>query len=160
MFWLSYKCFSISCFSFLLKSFISSSNSCGSLFVQKPLSWMFDKVLNMLLNWLPKLKMFHFQISLNIKGNKQISLLLGKAKKKESYVLQNSFKKMLLNRPNSYIFARCAVKRQSKHKSRSFTFYLAVPRVLFGHLTPALLFSRVYSEPHQISKMQCFCMSS
>ena len=29
-------------------------------FVQKPPSWMFDKVLNMLLNWLPKLKMFHF----------------------------------------------------------------------------------------------------
>ena len=72
---------------------------------------MFETVLNMLLNWLPKLEMFHFQISLNIEDNKQISLLLGKTKKKESHVLQNSFKKMLLNRPNSYIFARCAVKR-------------------------------------------------
>ena len=31
------------------------------LFVQKPRSWMFDKVLNMLLNWIPKLRMFHFK---------------------------------------------------------------------------------------------------
>ena len=31
-----------------------------SLFLQKPLFWMLDKVLNMLLNWLPKLMMFHF----------------------------------------------------------------------------------------------------
>ena len=28
--------------------------------LQKALSWMFDKFLNMLLNWLPKLRMFHF----------------------------------------------------------------------------------------------------
>ena len=31
-----------------------------SLFLQKPLSWMFVKVLNILLDWLPKLRMFHF----------------------------------------------------------------------------------------------------
>ena len=31
-----------------------------SLFVQKPPSWMFGKAVNMLLHWLPKLKMFHF----------------------------------------------------------------------------------------------------
>ena len=34
---------------------------------------MFDKVLNMLLNWLSKLKMCYFKINLNIKGNKQPS---------------------------------------------------------------------------------------
>ena len=28
--------------------------------LQKAPSWMFDKFLNMLLNWLPKLRMFHF----------------------------------------------------------------------------------------------------
>ena len=30
-------------------------------FCKKALSWMFDKVLNMLLNWLPKLRMFQYQ---------------------------------------------------------------------------------------------------
>ena len=30
----------------------------------------------------------------------------------------------------------------SKHVSRTFTFYLAVPRALFAHLRPALLFGR------------------
>ena len=28
--------------------------------LQKAPSWMFDKFLNILLNWLPKLRMFHF----------------------------------------------------------------------------------------------------
>ena len=32
---------------------------------------MFGKILNMLLNWVPKLKMLHFKISLNIKGRRQ-----------------------------------------------------------------------------------------
>ena len=32
---------------------------------------MFDKVLDMLLNWLPKLRMFHFSNNLNIKGNRE-----------------------------------------------------------------------------------------
>ena len=44
---------------------------------------------------------------MNIKGNRY--LLLGKTKKKEPYELRNSWAKMLLNRTNSYIFARCAV---------------------------------------------------
>ena len=34
---------------------------------------MFDKVLNMPMNWLPKLRMFHSQIKLNMKGNRQPS---------------------------------------------------------------------------------------
>ena len=46
---------------------------------------MFDKFLDMLLNWLPKLSIFHFLINLNIKGN----LLLEKTKKKEPNELQN-----------------------------------------------------------------------
>ena len=39
-----------------------SKTKSRSLFVQKPslFTWMFDKVLNVLLNLLPKLKMFHF----------------------------------------------------------------------------------------------------
>ena len=37
----------------------SHLKSC-SLFLQKPPSWLFEKVLNMLLNWLPKLRIFHF----------------------------------------------------------------------------------------------------
>ena len=31
---------------------------------------MFDKVLNMPLYWLPKLRMFHFSIKFNMKGNR------------------------------------------------------------------------------------------
>ena len=40
---------------------------------------MFDRILNMLLKWLPM--MFHFYINLNIKGNRQLSTR--KTKKKE-----------------------------------------------------------------------------
>ena len=42
-----------------------------SLFVRKAPTSMFDKVLNMRLNWLPKSKMFPFLISLNIQGNRK-----------------------------------------------------------------------------------------
>ena len=42
----------------------------------------------MLLYWRPKLKMFHFQINLNIKVTD--NLLRGKTKKKEPNELQNS----------------------------------------------------------------------
>ena len=31
-----------------------------TIFLQKLASWMFDNVLNMLLNWLPKITIFHF----------------------------------------------------------------------------------------------------
>ena len=46
----------------LRRSFLQklSETKCCSLFAQKPLSWMFEKVLNILRSWLPKLKMFHF----------------------------------------------------------------------------------------------------
>ena len=40
------------------------------LFLQKFPSSMFDKVLNMLLNWLSRLIMLQYQINLNIKGNR------------------------------------------------------------------------------------------
>ena len=49
---------------------------------------MFEKVLNMILNWLPKLKMFHFKIKLNVKVTD--NLLLGKTKKKEPNEVQNA----------------------------------------------------------------------
>ena len=39
---------------------VFSRNSQRSIFLEKLPSWLFDKVLNMLLNWLPKLRMFHF----------------------------------------------------------------------------------------------------
>ena len=42
---------------------------------------MFEKVLNMLLNWLPKLKMFHFKLVWTSKVTDK--LLLEKTKKKE-----------------------------------------------------------------------------
>ena len=45
---------------------------------------MFDKVLNMLLNWLQKLRMFHFEINLNTDN------VLGKTKKKALDKLKNS----------------------------------------------------------------------
>ena len=37
-----------------------SKTKSRSLYLQKLTSWMFDKVLNMFLNWHPKLRMFHF----------------------------------------------------------------------------------------------------
>ena len=57
----------------------------------------------MLLNWLPKLRVFHFFKSiwiLKVKDN----LLLGKTKKKEQSELHSSWTKMLLNRTTSKIF--------------------------------------------------------
>ena len=61
-----------------------------SLVLQKPLSWMFEKVLNMLLNWLPKLKMFLFKISLNIKVTD--NLLPGKTKRTSKQLNENVVK--------------------------------------------------------------------
>ena len=69
------------------------------LFLPKPLSWMFDKVLNMFLNWLPNLRKFNPEVNLNIKVRD--NLLLRKSKKKESNKLQNSWMKMLLKRTHS-----------------------------------------------------------
>ena len=43
-----------------LKSCQASKTKSHSLFLQKSPSWVVDKVLNMFLNWLPKLRMFHF----------------------------------------------------------------------------------------------------
>ena len=45
-------------------------------------SWMFGKVLTMLLNQPPKTRMFHFEINLNIKKVTN-NLLLGKPKKSQ-----------------------------------------------------------------------------
>ena len=57
--------------------------------------------------------------------------------------------KMLLNRTNSYILSHVAQSNVSwyhwnisKDISCTFTFYSAASRVLFGHLTPVLFFSR------------------
>ena len=57
------------------------------LFVQKHLSSMFGKVVNMLLNWLPKLGVFHSK-SIWI-SNVVDNMLPGKARKKEPNELQN-----------------------------------------------------------------------
>ena len=51
--------------------------------------WIFDKVLNMLLNRFPKLRMFHFYNNANVK---------------EPTELQNSWTKRLWNRSNSKIY--------------------------------------------------------
>ena len=66
------------------------SQKSRSLVLQKPLSWMFEKVLNMLLNWLPKLKMFLFKISLNIKVTD--NLLLGKTERTSKQLNENVVK--------------------------------------------------------------------
>ena len=74
---------------------------------------------------------------------------------------------MLLNRTNSYIFTRCAVKRYqyhwniSKHMSRTFTFYLAVSGVLFAQLTPALFYNRnLFKTPFKHLRWSVFASTA
>ena len=47
-------------FAKIMQRWIQKRRFKNSLYLQKPASYMFDKALNMPLNWLPKLRMFHF----------------------------------------------------------------------------------------------------
>ena len=57
----------------LAKPKTKSKTKIRSLFLQKSSPWLFDKVLNILLNWHPKLTMFYFSINLPIKCSVQPS---------------------------------------------------------------------------------------
>ena len=57
----------------LVKPKTKSKTKSRSLFLQKSSSWLFGKVLNILLNWHPKLTMFYFSINLPIKCSIQPS---------------------------------------------------------------------------------------
>ena len=51
---------------------IQSKTKYSSLFLQKSPFCMIEKVLNMLQNWLPKVRTFNFQINLTIKSNRTL----------------------------------------------------------------------------------------
>ena len=114
--------------------------------MQKPPSWMFDKIL--ICSWigLQSLGCFNFK-SIWISKVTTDNLLLGKTKQKELREPQNCWTKMLLSRTNSWIFETCIkisynINFQtlqsnvryyhwniSKHTSRRCAFYLAAMRI-------------------------------
>ena len=98
---------------------------------------MFDKALNMFLNWLFKNKGCFIFKSVSI--SKVIyNLRLGKTKKKGPNELQNSWTNMLLNLAQSNV-SQCHWNI-SKHISRRFTFYVPASRVLFAHRLYLVMF--------------------
>ena len=162
---------------------------------------MFGKILNMLLNWVPKLKMFHFKISLNIKGRSQrligfifvntiqnpfiLNSNIYHSYKREpspffiqipvlGHVLIHSIHKthdllltkILLTRTNSKIFepniAWSNVKLISQKYFKSIHVNLHFTQRLREFFLYTLLLPSAdpYSEPLQISKAECFCLSS
>ena len=135
------------------------------LFVQKHLSSMFGKVVNMLLNWLPKLRVFHSK-SIWI-SNVVDNMLLGKARKKEPNEIQNcwtknNFKELIhkfwnLTLRNQMLADMIEIFQNLYHVHLHFTWRR---REFFLHTIHLLWFlAVVYSETLQISKMECFCVS-